>query len=476
MQAWVTAETRTAAFGDQRLDRRYAVLLDRLSQQPQLSIPAACRGLAETTAAYRFFDSERTDTAAVLQPHRDATLQRVRAQAVVVVAQDTTELDLTRPHEKVGGPLNDAARWGLFVHPLLALTPQRVPLGVVQVTMWNREAEELARPQKDKQRQRKQQAIEDKESYRWLEGYRAACQLAAQAPQTQVIAVADSEGDIYECFLEPPPQAGPQADGIVRACQDRALQGSTAGLWQSLRCTRPLGTLTIRVSARKASTSDGRKRKQARSARKARVTVRAARVLLRPPARPGVKLPAVLVNAVLVREEKPTEGEEAIEWLLLSSLPVATFAAACQVIDYYCCRWEIEIFFRVLKGGCRVEELQLETVERLHVCLALYLIVAWRVLFVLMLGRECPELPCTAVLAEEEWKSVYVIVTQRAVPERPPELAVLVEMIAALGDTWGASTMARPARRRCGSACSACATSPSPGAASAQGRTRRKDV
>jgi hypothetical protein len=246
MQAWIEAETHGADFGDERLKRRYELLLDRLSDKPTVSIPAACRGLAETTAAYRFFDSDRTDAAGVLRPHYQATLARVRAHPVVLVAQDTTEIELVRKQERVGGPLNDASRWGLYLHPLLALTPQRVPLGVVTAQIWSRDPQEFGKSQQEKRRVRKAKSIEEKESGRWLEGYRGACALAAQAPDTTVIAVSDSEGDIYECL-----QAGEggKANYIVRGCQDRAVLGEGLPLLvQSLACKAVLGRMRIRVS------------------------------------------------------------------------------------------------------------------------------------------------------------------------------------------------------------------------------------
>jgi hypothetical protein len=437
MDAWIANEIRTADFGDERLDRRFGLLLGRLADKPSLSIPAACGGRAETEAAYRFFDNERVTPEKVLQPHRDATLQRVRAEKVVIVAQDTTELDLTRKSEKVGGPLNDTNRWGLFVHPLLVVTPQRVPLGVWQSEFWSRDAEEFARSPEEKRKERKEKPYEEKESARWREGYRGACVLAREAPETLVVCVSDSEGDIYECFLESEQQEGKTAEWIVRGCQDRAVQGSTAGLLATVAATPILGRQTIDVSKREASTGDGRKRQQARTARQATVTIQAARVELRPPHRADAKLPKVTVNIVLVQEENPPENEEPIQWLLVTTLPIDTFEAACEAITYYTCRWEIEVFFRVFKGGCRVEDLQLETEERLLVCAAVYMIVAWRVLYVLMLGRECPKMPCTAVLEEEEWKSVYVMVTKKKPPGKPPTLAEMIEMIASLGGHLG---------------------------------------
>jgi Transposase DNA-binding/Transposase Tn5 dimerisation domain len=437
MQPWVLTEARAADFGDQRLNRRFELLLDRLSDKPSLSIPATCSGWAETAAAYRFFDNPRVSAAAVLQPHHDATAQRIRREAVVLIPQDTTELDLTRRRERVGGPLNDRSRWGLFAHPQLALTPARLPLGVIGATIWGRDAEAFARPQSEKRRQRKARPIEEKESVRWLDGYRRACRVAGEAPRTRVVSISDSEGDIYECFVEGAPREGRRADWIVRACQDRALAEGTGGLRQRLLGMPAVGTLSIRVSPRNASAGDGRRRRQARSGRAATVSVRAAAVTLRPPHRPGVKLPAVTVGAILVREERPPHGEEPIEWLLLTSLPVGGFAEAQTVIDYYCCRWEIEVYFRVLKGGCRVEELQLQTTERLEACLAVYLIVAWRVLYVLMLGRDCPEVRCDAVLSEAEWKSVYRVVTNKKPPGVPPSLGEMLPLIAELGGYLG---------------------------------------
>jgi hypothetical protein len=438
MQAWIEVETSGADFGDQRLDARYQVLLEQLSAKPTLSIPAACGGQAETAAAYRFFDNEKTDPAKILGPHRNATLERIRAETVVIAAQDTTEVDLTRKHEKVGGPLNDKKRWGMYVHPLLVMTPQRVPLGVVDAEMWSRDPKELEKTSKERRKERRQKPFEEKESYRWLEGYETACQVAAEAPNTQVVCVSDSEGDIYECFLAGVREDAQRAEWIVRAGQeDRTLAEEEKNLLQLLACQAPLGKMTVHVSKREASTGDGRKRRKPRESRTAEVTVRSVRTLLRSPGRPGGKLPAVWVNAILVREDNPPAGEEPIEWLLLTSLPIATFEEVCTVVGYYCCRWEIEVFFRVLKSGCKIEELQFEREDRLQVCLALYLIVAWRVLFVLKLGRECPELRCDAIFTEAEWKSVYVIAKKKPAPTTPPCLKEIIPMIAALGGYLG---------------------------------------
>lgn len=437
MQTWIVAETETANFGDERLNRRYAVILDRLSGKPSLSIPAACEGWSEAQAAYRFFANEKTTPEKILQPHYDATLERIRVQETVIIAQDTTEGDLTRAQEKIGGPLNGSERWGVYVHPLLAMTPQRVPLGVVSARIWSRDVEDLQKSAAQRRHERRHQPIQEKESYRWLEGYEKACVVAAEAPNTRVIAVSDSEGDIYEC-LQAGSDDGIRAEWIVRGCQDRALEEEEKTLLASLESRAVLGKLKIRVSKREASTGDEtKKRKQAREGRLATVTVRSARVLLHPPQRVGGRPGPVYVNVVLVREENSPKGEVPIEWLLLTSLPIETFEQAACVIDYYSCRWEIEIFFRVLKSGCEVEELQFEHEDRFEVCLAMYLIVAWRVLYVLMLGRECPKLSCAVVFSEAEWKSAYVIGRKKAAPTKPPLLGEMVGWIAELGGYLG---------------------------------------
>jgi hypothetical protein len=428
MQSWIEDELRTVDLPDQRLNQRFRVLLDRFSSKPTLSIPAACQGWSEVQAAYRFFDNERLTPEQLLQPHCDATLQRIRQQAVVLVPQDTTEFNLTRPQEKIGGPLSDEKHWGLHDHVALAVTPERLVLGVVHSFTWARDVENF-RQREDA----RYKPIEAKESYRWLQGYRRACAIAAQAPQTTLISVSDSEGDIYEIFEAAARITGRKAEWIVRAYQDRCVQGDPAGKLTATVAAGPvLGTLQIEVSARAAQSHDGRKRRQARSARTPQVTVQACPVTLQAPWRPDQKLPDVAVQAVLVREIDPPTGEPAVAWLLLTSLPVGTFAQACDIIHYYTCRWEIEVFFRVLKSGCTVEQLQLETLERFTNCLALYQIVAWRVLFVMRLGRECPELPCAAVFQEEEWQAVYQIV--HGEPARAmPSLGAMVRMVAELG-------------------------------------------
>jgi hypothetical protein len=315
------------------------------------------------------------------------------------------------------------------------MTPQRVPLGLVDAEIWARDPAAF-----HKRRQKAQKAIDQKESYRWLQGYRRACAVAQAAPETTVVCIADSEGDIFEWFEEAEvlPDKTRRAGWIVRSGQDRRLVDNDVNLLLAEVLQAPVQhTFEVKVSKRRASCGEGQKRRQEREARTARCGLRAVRVSLKAPWRKGRKLRDQKVNAVLVREENPPAGAEPIEWLLLTSLPIGTLAEIQTVVEYYCCRWEIEIYFRVLKSGCGVEELQLEKAERFTACLAVYMIVAWRVLFVLMMGRKCPELPCDAVFTEEEWQSVYWVVKKQPPPKTAPSLERMIELVASLGGYLG---------------------------------------
>lgn len=252
MVDWIDNETATAKFGARkagkrkagkaqphptktrkakeatnvRLRKRFRTILESMSNKPSLKFPAGCKGDAEMRAAYRFLDNEHVTASSILMPHHDATIERIRAQTVVLIPQDTTEIDVTRPHEVMvgAGPLNDSSRVGFHDHVSLALTPEHLALGVVDAQIWARDPVEFAKDADQKRAERRAKPIEDKESMRWLEGYRAACQVARAAPDTHIVSLADSEGDIYELIREGQAGAGERkASFVIRACQNRAL-------------------------------------------------------------------------------------------------------------------------------------------------------------------------------------------------------------------------------------------------------------
>jgi hypothetical protein len=439
LASWAVDELKTAELHDKRLNKRFAEVLSQLAGRPTASIPAACGGRAEMVAAYRFCENEKTSFEAVLQPHRDATRLRMAAQPVVILPQDTTEIDTTRPGQEVAGagPLDGDSRRGALLHVLHAFTPDGTPLGTVHATAWVREEEPVCAPLS--RAERAALPIEDKESHRWVVTLQQAREEAQRCPTTQFICVADSEADIYEVLVEGTREPG-GSDWIVRACQNRALlceSGENTGekyVREYVLQQPVLFGKTIKVRGRKAKiASETRGRRQPRQSREAEVVVRVARVTLRPPWRPDAKLPPVAVNVVLVSEVNPPLGDEPVEWLLLTSLPIDSVEQVRQIIQYYCVRWMIEIFFRVLKSGCRVEERLFEYMDRLLTCLALYMIVAWRTLYACRLGRSCPEASCEAVFEPAEWKSVWKVVRREDPPADPPPLGVFVRMVAQLG-------------------------------------------
>jgi hypothetical protein len=441
-------KARKAKACNARLKKRLQIVLESMSNKPSLKFPAGCNGRAEVKAAYRFLDNEHVTASSILAPHHDATVERIRAQSVVLIPQDTTELDVTRPHEiMVGaGPLNESSRVGFHNHVSLALTPEHLVLGVVDAKIWARDPVEFEKDADQKRAERRAKSIEDKESVRWLEGYRAACQVAQEALETHIVSLADSEGDIYELILEGQAVEGDRkASFIIRACQNRALVATDGSpspethnlLREQVLSTPTLVERTLDIRGRDPKSKDARKRKQPREPRTAVVVIRAARVKLRGPSRPGRKLADAEVNVVLVTEPNPPPDAEPIEWILLTDLPIDAIEDVLHVIDYYACRWQIEIYFKVLKSGCKVEESQLETAARFEPYLALNMIVGWRIMHVMMLGRDCPDLPCDIAFDDDEWQSVYAAVKKETPPSQPPPMKTMVGMIASLGGWLG---------------------------------------
>jgi hypothetical protein len=155
-----------------------------------------------------------------------------------------------------------------------------------------------------------------------------------------------------------------------------------------------------------------------------------------------------------------------VEWLLLTSLPVANAEQARQVIQYYCTRWMIEILFSTLKQGCRVEERRFAHLDRVLPCVAVFLIEAWRTLYVCRLGRSVPDISCEAVVEPSKWKAVYRVVRRETPPHQRPPLAEMVRLVAQLGGCVNRSRKDPPDTKPYGSDCNACGASPCAGTSS----------
>ncbi len=431
-------EVGGAAFGDQRLTKRLGKIVEELGAKPNMSVPAATHGRAEMEAAYRFFDNDKVSPEKILQPHIEATWERISQAETVLLVQDTTDLDLTRPNQQVqgAGPMEYDTRRGAFFHPLLAFNSQGLPLGVAWQKTWARSKIKKKRTKKQRDDWHRKTPIEKKESFRWLEGMRAAREVAKACPQTTCVCIGDSDADVYELFCESRSTSQGEVHFLVRACQNRVTLAPHSNLLDATRAAPCLFQCSVNVSARAAKNvteKRKRQRQEARDARIAELEVRATTVTVRPSYRQGRKLPEVTLNVVLAEEPNPPEGATPIQWLLVTTLPIDDAEQVQQIVSNYSIRWQIEIYFKTLKSGCRIEDRQFETLDRILNCLAVYSIIAWKVMYLTRLGRECPDLSCELIFDESEWKSVYMTVRQEDPPSTPPSLNEMIRMIASLG-------------------------------------------
>lgn len=438
MNVFLEDEVADAEFGDKRLSDRLIKIVKSAGDHPNLSIPAAMGGRSEMEAAYRFFANPNVTPEKILATHVENTRRRIADLLVCLLTQDTSSVVLTRPNQQVvgAGPMSSDAQVGAFLHLMLAFSPEgELPVGIPWQKIWARTEIQTETTHDEKNSKRKATPIEDKESIRWLEGLREALKVAEACPDTQCVLTCDSESDIYELLAEPRETShGRPLELLIRACQDRATTTAGKNILETVRETDCLHTASVNVSSRKALTKvDDRKRRQDRPARLAAVEIRACSVILRPPYRPDRKLPETPINVILVEEPNPPEGQEAIQWILLTTLPIDTPEQVLKAVEYYTVRWGIEIYFRTLKSGCRVEERQFEYLDRELNALAVYMLVAWRIHLLCRLGRECPDMDCEVFFEPSEWKSVYTVVQKKDAPATPPKLNEMIRMIATLG-------------------------------------------
>jgi hypothetical protein len=391
MDPWMRAETETVDLGDERLRRRLRLILARLSAHPERSVPLACPGDAEMHGAYRFFQHEAVTPTRVLSGHQAATLARMAPLSRVLCVGDTTFLNYPGQRATTGlGPHSSDCEYGFLLHPLVAFSPEGVCLGTLNWQSWARD------PAFGLRQTRSQRPIEQKESQCWGHELHALNPWREALPKTELLYIADRESDIYELLAQ---ARTPGVDLLIRAVRNRKT-ATGSKLWTEAASwlLTPAGRQTLAVAARPG-----------RPARTAEVELRFGEVELAPPTRTDRQLPIVRLRVVWVREPAPPAGAEPLEWMLLTSLPVLDAAAAWQIVGYYRQRWQIERFFYVLKQGCRVEDLQLQTRARLEAAVAVYLIVAYRILHLQGLAKTEPAAPASTAFSAEECQTLAQI-------------------------------------------------------------------
>jgi hypothetical protein len=427
---WAEEEFGGAHFGDHRLNRRVVMIARDFFAHPQAQIPEACQSRAKTKATYRFFEHPKTAMELILEPHYQSTIQRIAREKVVLSVQDTTSLNYSSHPEMNGigtigsskeGPL------GLIMHDTMAFSAEGTPLGLMDVQCWARDSQTFG-----KHAQRKDKPIEQKESMKWLRSFQAAIEAQRQCRTTMIVSVGDREADIYELFqLALENRQGPKL--LVRAEQDRLLADGQSHLWSFVAQAPLAGIHAIRIP-----------RSGSRQARDAKLEVRFTSVPLNPPqAKPHLK--PLRMWAVLAQEIDAPEGVEALRWMLLTTCEVAGFSQATEKLIWYTRRWGIEVYHRTLKSGCKIEERQLGSACRIEACLALDMVVAWRVFHLVKLGRETPDVPCAVFFEEAEWKALCTHMTQNPIPpSQPPSLRHAMRMVATLGGFLGRKADGEP--------------------------------
>ena len=421
---WAEEEFRVADLGDRRRVKRLMTIARDFYARPQANIPQACQNRAKSKAAYRFFDRRTNTLPNILAPHYAATVKRLAQESVVLAVQDTTTLNYSAHPKTLGlGPIGNQATGvvGLILHDTMAFNLARTPLGLLNVQCWARDPAAFGKKQR-----RYELPIEQKESNKWLKSYEAVSLAAERCPATLFVCVGDREADIYEFFQRVAENPhGPAV--LVRAAQDRVLAEGLGHVWDHVKGQALAGRLRIQVP-----------RHEDCPAREAEVELRFACVRLKPPARKSGGVELTLWALVAEEVNPPAEVKEPLQWLLLTTLEVKTFEQAVEKLDWYGCRWGIEVYHRTLKSGCKVKERQLGNADRIEACLAIDLTVAWRIYHLAKLGREVPDVPCTVYFEEAEWRALVAYKTQNSTPPtQPPSLREAMRMVASLGGFLG---------------------------------------
>ena len=429
-KTWADEELTECQFPDKRLDKRLRQVFDQLGGAIGQTIPRACQDWANTKAAYRFFSNSRVTEHAILRGHFDATRDRVAgADGPILVLQDTTEFTYQREkteaigitkvinsgRDKEGRPRLHTV-CGLLMHSSLAVTMQGVPLGLTAVKFWTRDKFKGTAALKRKINPTRM-PIETKESYRWLENLRQSSALIGEPGRC--VHVGDRESDIYELFCLAS-ELG--TNFLVRVQTDRLAGAGDQTVAVEMAEEPPCAMHVVEVRDDKgeavAVTLD--------------VKFRAIEVL--PPIGKQKRYPPLVLTYIHARESDQPADRPRVDWRLVTNLPVRSAEDAVEKLSWYALRWKIEVFHKILKSGCRAEEVKLRTAERLVNLLAVFCILSWRVFWITMSSRAAPEAPPDIALTSLEIKILDRLVPDKRSDQSPArDLAFYVVKIARLG-------------------------------------------
>ena len=416
---WAAQEFGGAELGDKRLTARLVRSAELLAEYPGRAISAAAPSAAAVDGYYRLIeqpaDTEVTPER-ILEPHRERSVERMRGQPTVLCIQDGSDLNFaTRPGcaglDLIGRNQTGTGTLGLHLHLTLAVTAQGLPLGVLRCG-FGTPAKELGG-----------------KTRRWLDGLADITAAARELPRrTRVIAVMDREADCFELF-DAQRRHG-RVELLVRAQHDRNLEGKSRKLFAALAEGSAAGCVEVEIAGLTARPKASRQ--AARAARRKRLAVcelRFRRLTL--PATRGDAAPVPVYGVHLV-EREPPDGEEAVQWRLLTTVEVTDAAGAAAVVRHYLQRWRVEDFFRVLKSGCRVEHLAFRTADRLQRALAINSVIAWRLMVMTLLGRQVPACAAQLLFTDDELRFLGGY-ARRFGLRGPEDLGAAVRLVAHLG-------------------------------------------
>jgi len=375
---------------------------------PGMAFSGAVKGdWAETKGYYRMIDrpeDSEFNMPNILAPHRQRTIQRMAGQDVVLCIQDGTGLNYNNLDQCTGlgitgnNQTNTKSR-GLQLHSTFTTDTNGLPLGILRA-----DCTAPTPKSPEDSRSPKQIPIEEKKTFVWIEHYRELVDISTQIPETTLISSCDREADFYELFAEQ--AANPGVDLLVRAKNNRTIEQSDAKLFEFVAQCSPAGCAQVNIPKESSRTKKSKqKARPMRPAREATLTIRYAPVNIKPPGDDKEK-PSIAINIIHAREENPPEGCEAVEWFILTTVNLDSHFDAEQCLRWYCLRWRIEDWHRVLKSGCGIEKLRHMTAERLRRAIAINLVIGWRIMLMTLLGREIPELPAEVLFSDIEIKTL----------------------------------------------------------------------
>lgn len=431
-EIWAATVAAQADFPDERLNTRYGLILRTLADKPLDSFPQACAKPSQAQAVYRFLENKRIDVDCFLQPLVDATVDACRCQEVILAIQDSSSANYASlTHTSGLGKLNDSDALGLHFHTTVAVRGNGLVCGLLHQSFWIRPPQRppVAGERKDK-------PIDAKESYKWLEGIEAAEAAIEQLPPSErprLVHLFDREGDIHEVLERI--SASPHGAVIRVAQTQRCLAEPHDKVYQAIAQAPLLGTKVLDVPARPGV-----------KARRAKLELRSVKVTIRPDARKYPNRQAVSWTLVEAKEVNAPAGVEPLRWLLWTTEAADTLAQIEVVLRYYRLRWLVEDFHLTLKSGCQIENLRLETADRLFKAIIMYSAVALRIVALRDLARQRPDDPCTVILCDDEWRALYGYIHEHApATDTPiPTVQQAVLWIARLGGHLSRKKGGRP--------------------------------